>query len=113
MDYQWTPSIDNNAVSGVVIDQNETKIENRGPDVVDPPAAARRAREEKLRAEPYEGEPTKNPDVPGHVDSVYEDPYLDFYDPPHMIKPDTLPPVIPTRPPDWVDETFPDPPVTA
>jgi hypothetical protein len=99
-----TPLVDNNAVSGVVIDQNACKVENRGPDVVGPPADARREREEELKAEPYDGDPLENPDVIGHPGSLYEDPYLDFFDPPTMKAPDVPPEEMPTRPPDWVAE---------
>lgn len=90
-----TPLVDNNAVSGVVIDQNATKVENRGPDAGAPPP------------EPiaFEGEdPTENPDIIGHAASRYEDPDLNFYDPETMKAPDVPPVEMPTRPPGWVED---------
>lgn len=107
-DIYETPSLDNNAVSGVVIDQNETPPDERGPHEDEPEVEEARKRQvepQEHRLEPLEEgeEPDPDPNTINTVNSVYASPKLDFTDPEGLEEPEPGE-EIPTRPPEWVDE---------
>lgn len=100
-----TPAVDNNAVSGVVIDQNAAPVDKRGPYEPEPVVEEARKMQREPRKPPVEGEdPPADPNVINTPDSVYASPDLSFFDPEGMKAPDTPPEELPTFPPEWVDE---------
>lgn len=92
-----TPQLDNNAAPGVVIDQNVTKPEDRGPNTEDNEAALE-------EADSVEGDPEADwigDRLGAHAidnpKSVYLSPALDTVDPPDLEEPEPEPELL-TRP---------------
>lgn len=86
-----TPLVDNNSVTGVVIDQNAVKLADRGPAPAPAPTKGNKA---------WDGDPLEDPDVMNHPGSIYASPPMDLIDPEGMeLGPGADDPS--THPPDW------------